>query len=107
MFQNRLEGLALALPAILFTATLFLLPVLVLLSEGFRVDDAWSLQGYADFISKPLNQTIFFRTLKLGFLVAGVSAIIGYATAFSIFHLKAKHAEEFRIATLLPSRYND
>ncbi|MGA1646734.1 MAG: ABC transporter permease, partial [bacterium] len=43
MFQNRLEGLVLALPAVLFTATLFLLPVLVLLSEGFRVDDAWSL----------------------------------------------------------------
>ena len=102
MFQNRIEGLALALPAILFTATLFLLPVLVLLSEGFRVDDAWSLQGYADFISKPLNQTVFFRTLKLGLLVAGVSAIIGYATAFAIYHLPLKHRGRIFGLVVLP-----
>tara|TARA_B100001093_G_C26622110_1_gene925083 strand:- start:135 stop:956 length:822 start_codon:yes stop_codon:yes gene_type:complete len=102
VFQNRIEGLVLAIPAILFTATLFLLPVLVLLSEGFRVDDAWSLQGYADFINKPLNQRVFFRTLKLGFFVAGVSAIIGYAIAFSIYHLPPKHRGRIFGLVVLP-----
>ena len=37
MFQNRAEGLALALPAALFAALVFLVPVVHLLSEGFRL----------------------------------------------------------------------
>ena len=90
MFQNNREGLALALPAALFTAALFLLPVGILLSEAFKVDGQWSLQGYIDFASKPLNQIVFLRTLKLGFLVAFVSAIIGYACAFCIVNLDGK-----------------
>ena len=89
MFQNRNEGLALALPAAIFTAAVFLLPVGILLSEAFQVDGNWSLAGYADFVSKPLNQRVFFRTLKLGFLVAATSAVIGYAAAFCIVNLDA------------------
>ena len=38
--------------------------------------------GLFEFFSKPLNQTVFFRTLKLGALVAGTAAIIGYAGSF-------------------------
>lgn len=91
MFQNNREGLALALPAAVFTALLFLLPVGILLSEAFKVDGSWSLQGYIDFASKPLNQTVFLRTLKLGALVAVVSAIIGYACAFCIVNLDGRH----------------
>ncbi|MBL1421240.1 MAG: ABC transporter permease [Alphaproteobacteria bacterium] len=90
MFQNRKEGFALALPAALFIGILFLLPVGILLSEAFQLDGGWSLQGYIDFISKPLNQTVFLRTLKLGFLVAAVSAVIGYASAFCIVNLDPK-----------------
>lgn len=90
MFQNNREGLALALPAAIFTALFFLLPVGFLLSEAFKVDGMWSMQGYIDFAVKPLNQTVFLRTLKLGFLVALVSAIIGYACAFSIVNLEGK-----------------
>ncbi|OUS07269.1 spermidine/putrescine ABC transporter permease [Rhodobacterales bacterium 52_120_T64] len=91
MFQNNREGLALALPAALFTAILFLLPVGLLLSEAFKIGGQWSLQGYVDFASKPLNQTVFLRTLKLGFLVALTSAIIGYACAFCIVNLDGKN----------------
>ena len=36
MFQNRAEALALALPAAVFATLVFLLPVAILLSEGFR-----------------------------------------------------------------------
>ncbi len=91
MFHNNREGLALALPAAVFTALLFLVPVGILLSEAFQVDGRWSLQGYVDFASKPLNQTVFLRTLKLGFLVALVSAVIGYACAFCIVNLDGRH----------------
>ncbi|MGB0966993.1 MAG: ABC transporter permease [Halocynthiibacter sp.] len=90
MFQSKNEGLALVLPAALFTAILFLLPVIILLSEAFTIDGEWSLQGYVDFAKSSLNQTVFLRTLKLGASVALVSAIIGYACAFCIINLDGK-----------------
>ncbi len=102
MFQNNKEGLALALPAAIFTATLFLFPVGILLSEAFQVDGNWSLQGYIDFAKKPLNQIVFLRTLKLGFLVAFTSAIIGYACAFCIVNLDGKHRGRIFGLVVLP-----
>jgi putative spermidine/putrescine transport system permease protein len=88
MFLNRREGLALAAPAALFIFLVFLAPVGVLLSIAFQTEAGeWSLQGYVDFFASPLNQTVFFRTLKLGVLVAGAAAVIGYAAAFCIVNL--------------------
>ena len=78
------------MPAAIFAMLLFLVPVTILLSEAFRLDGNWSVQGYIDFFSKPLNQVVFLRTLKLGVLVAGTSAVIGYAAAFCIVNLPAK-----------------
>lgn len=90
MFLDRREGLALALPAALFTFLVFLVPVGILLSVAFQSESgAWSFEGYIDFFSKPLNQVVFFRTLKLGFLVVVTAAVIGYAAAFSIVNLPA------------------
>lgn len=87
MFLDTREGLALALPAAFFALLLFLAPVVILLSEGFQSDAGWTLNGYIDFFSKPLNRTVFLRTLKLGVLVAGTAAVIGYASAFCIVNL--------------------
>lgn len=87
MFLNPRIGLALALPAVLFCVLVFLVPVAILLSEAFQTDGRWSLNGYLEFFSKPLNQTVFWRTLKLGALVTVASAVIGYAAAFCIVNL--------------------
>ncbi|MGE6740421.1 ABC transporter permease [Allorhizobium pseudoryzae] len=87
MFQNRAEGLALALPAALFAALVFLVPVVLLLSEGFRNADQWTISAYVDFFSQPLNRAVFLRTLKLSALVTLVAAVIGYATAYAIVSL--------------------
>ena len=47
MFQNRAEAFALALPAAIFAAAVFLVPVLILLSDGFRsLDGSWTLAAY-------------------------------------------------------------
>lgn len=89
MFQNRKEALALALPAALFAATVFLVPVVLLLSEGFRAPGHWSISAYIDFFASPLNRTVFLRTLKLGFLVTAVAAVLGYAAAYAIVTLPA------------------
>ena len=90
MFLNRSEGLALALPAALFTTMVFLVPVAILLSIAFQDGaGAFSLQGYVDFFAQPLNRSVFLRTLKLGILVAGTAAVIGYAAAFCSVNLPA------------------
>jgi putative spermidine/putrescine transport system permease protein len=88
MFHNKTEAWALALPAAVFAAAVFLLPVILLLSEGFRSAEGWTFAAYADFFSQPLNQTVFWRTLRLGAVVTVVSAVIGYAAAFAIVNLK-------------------
>lgn len=84
MFQSRTEALMLALPAALFAAVVFLVPVVIFLTEGFRSADGWSLAAYAEFFSLPLNRAVFWRTLKLGLEVTATSAVIGYAAAFAI-----------------------
>ncbi|MBF9231929.1 ABC transporter permease [Microvirga alba] len=90
MFQNRAEALALALPAALFAAVVFIAPVVILLSEGMRNAEGWSLASYVAFFTTPLNLTVFIRTLKLGAMVTVVAAIIGYATALCIVNLPPK-----------------
>ena len=91
MFQNRAEALALAIPAALFAAVVFLVPVVMLLSEGFHAPTgAWSVAAYATFFSETLNRTVFLRTLRLGLEVTAVSAVIGYAAAFAIVNLPPK-----------------
>ncbi len=75
------------LPATLFAALVFIVPVSILLSEAFRVDGRWSLSAYIEFFSKPLNRTVFLRTLKLGALVTITSGVVGYAAAFCIVNL--------------------
>ncbi|RVO04972.1 ABC transporter permease, partial [Sinorhizobium meliloti] len=90
MFHNRAEALALALPAAVFAAVVFLAPVVILLAEGFRHVDGWSVSAYSGFLSDPLNRTVFLRTLRLGAAVTVVAAVIGYAAAFAIVNLPPK-----------------
>lgn len=87
MFHNRMEALALALPAAIFAAVVFLVPVVLLLSEGFRNTDGWTLSAFTGFFSEPLNRTVFLRTLRLGAILTVVSAVIGYAAAYAIVSL--------------------
>ena len=89
MFNNRTEAMLLALPAALFAALVFLVPVILLLSEGFRSTEGWTIAPWLDFFSEPMNRTVFWRTLKLGLQVTIVAAIIGYATAWAIVALPA------------------
>ncbi|MDK1493586.1 ABC transporter permease [Sinorhizobium sp. 7-81] len=90
MFHSRAEALALALPAAVFAAVIFLAPVVILLSEGLRNADSWTISAYTGFLSDPLNRTVFLRTLKLGAMVTALAAVIGYAAAFAIVNLPAK-----------------
>lgn len=91
MFHNRSEALLLAIPAALFAAVVFLVPVVMLLTEGFH-DPAgdWSIGAYTAFFSETLNRTVFLRTLRLGLEVTAAAVVIGYAAALAIVHLPPK-----------------
>ncbi len=102
MRTNRAEALALVLPAALFATAIFLVPVGILLSEAFRSGGTWSVDAYFEFFSQPLNQTVFFRTLKLGVLVTAVSAVIGYVAAFCIVGLEPRNRGRIFGLVVLP-----
>ncbi|MGD9480140.1 UNVERIFIED_ORG: ABC transporter permease (plasmid) [Roseateles sp. XES5] len=87
MFQNRAEALALALPAAVFATVIFLVPVVIVLAEGFHSPAGWTFSAYTSFFSEPLNRLVLVRTFKLGLAVTLVSAVIGYAAAFAIVNL--------------------
>lgn len=84
MFDSRAIGLGLILPALLFIVVGFLLPVGVLLGGSFRIGGGWTFDAYTRFFAEPLNQEVFWRTLRLGFWVTLVSAVLGYIAAFAI-----------------------
>lgn len=102
MFQNRAEAIALVLPAAIFAGAVFLVPVVILLSEGFRTGDSWTLQAYVDFFSQSLNQAVFLRTLKLAAMVTAVAAVIGYAATFAIVNLPPKGKGRITGLVVLP-----
>ncbi|MBX2832941.1 MAG: ABC transporter permease [Rhodospirillales bacterium] len=102
MFQNRAEAFALVLPAAIFAGAVFLVPVVILLSEGFRSGDSWTIQAYIDFFSQSLNQAVFLRTLKLAAMVTAAAAVIGYAAAFAIVNLPPKGKGRITGLVVLP-----
>jgi len=87
MFNSRLTPIALVAPAALFIVFAFLAPVFVLLGQSFQSEAGLSLVNYARFFSDPLSLTVLWRTVRLGLLVTGVAAVIGYIAALAIVDL--------------------
>lgn len=102
MFQNRTEALMLALPAALFAGVVFLVPVILLLSESFQGSGGWSFSAYSAFFSEALNRTVFWRTLKLGLEVTAAAAVLGYAAAYAIVSLPANSKGRMIGLVMLP-----
>jgi putative spermidine/putrescine transport system permease protein len=103
LFGSRSVGLSLTLPAAIFAAALFLVPVAILLSEGFTgADGGFSISPYVDFFADPRYRAVFWRTLKLGALVTAVSAVLGYIVAYAIVTLPPKSRSRVFGLLILP-----
>jgi putative spermidine/putrescine transport system permease protein len=87
MFESRTEAAALLLPATVFAALVFLVPVAILLSEAFHPGGSWSLSAFTGFFALGLDRTVFFRTLRIASLVTVSAAVIGYVSAYAIVNL--------------------
>ena len=85
-------GLLLVLPALIFIVVCFLLPVLALLVDAFRVGDGmqWGVDRFIDFFSQEFNRTIFWRTLRIAALVTLASIILGYPAAQAVARVSPK-----------------
>ncbi len=84
MFEDRKIGMALALPAAVFVALAFLLPVGVLLSGSIQTPTGWSMALFAEFFNDPLSVEVMWRTVRLGAWVTLTSAVLGYVAALAI-----------------------
>jgi len=77
--------LVLILPALLSIGAFFLLPLgFILLESVYLGDKGVTLHQYFSYLSDPKFHTIFFRTLKFGLLVTGLSAILCYPASYAI-----------------------
>ena len=85
-------GLLLVLPALIFIVVCFLLPVLALLVDAFRVGDGmqWGVDRFIDFFSQEFNRTIFWRTLRIAALVTLAAILLGYPAAQAVARVSPK-----------------
>jgi len=93
-------GILLVTPALIFTVVCFLLPVLALLLDAFRVggpdsvDGAalhWGVDRFVAFFSEPLNRQVFMRTLRIAALVTLFSALLSYPAAQAIVRVSPRY----------------
>jgi len=92
--HKKWQGMLLLMPALIFTVLCFLLPVLALLLDAFRVDGPvahWSLERFVAFFAEPLNRQVFLRTLRIGALVTLVSALLSYPAAQAIVRVAPRY----------------
>lgn len=75
----------LALPGAGYLLIAFALPLLLLLSTSLRSEDgAFTLSGYAAFLSDGYSAVVVWNTLKIAVVVTGLCLLIGYPVAFAM-----------------------
>ena len=88
MFSDKRIGYLLATPALLLVLLAFVWPIGLLVAGAFQNDAGGpSLSRFTDFFADALNQSVFWRTVRLGLLVALASAVLGYAVALYLVSL--------------------
>lgn len=81
--RNRMPWWLLA-PALLFVGACFLAPVLALLADSLRVDQAWGLGNFTNFFADELHREVYWRTLRIATLATLVSAVLCYPAALAL-----------------------
>src|SRR5262249_14430981 len=83
--RERVDPVAwLALPAVIYLALVYALPLVMLLARGVMGPKGFTVEPLASFLSDPLNWQVIGNTLKIAALVTIVCLIIGYPTAFAL-----------------------
>lgn len=101
MSARRLAGAGmLSLPAVVYYAALFALPLGLLLADSVRDPSGWTAALYARFLSSPYNWAVIWRTLRVAGLCTLVCGAIGYPAAFALAATRGR-VQSVLIGTLL------
>ncbi|UUV17000.1 iron ABC transporter permease [Fusobacteria bacterium ZRK30] len=79
-----------------------LVPLYNVLKESFTFKDAFSFENYKNAFGRSGNVVIILNTLKLGFITATLSLIIGFFFAYSTSYMKIKGKKIFDFIAMLP-----
>lgn len=100
--MNRSRVGLLSLPASMYYAVLFALPILVLLAESFRSPAGFTFDHYARFFTSAYNWGVIGRTLRLAALCTLICTLIGYPAAFALAATRGRLQSLLIAALLLP-----
>ncbi|HEY5796617.1 MAG TPA: ABC transporter permease [Bosea sp. (in: a-proteobacteria)] len=92
----------LALPAVLYLAIIYGVPLLVLLGRSIMVGGMPSLTPFAGFLSDPFNWTVICNTVRIAVLVTLVCLVIGYPTALALARAGGIAQALILVAIILP-----
>jgi putative spermidine/putrescine transport system permease protein len=85
-------GVLLILPALIFIVLCFLLPIVVMLLDAFRLESrAWGFGRFVAFFSQDLNRQVFWRTLRIASMVTLAAAVLGYPAAQAVVRVSPRY----------------
>ncbi|MCS5422769.1 MULTISPECIES: ABC transporter permease [Psychrilyobacter] len=79
-----------------------LVPLYNVLKESFTFKETFSFENYKNAFGRSGNVAIILNTLKLGFITATLSLIIGFFFAYSTSYMKIKGKKIFDFIAMLP-----
>lgn len=79
-----------------------LVPLYNVLKESLTLKGAFSFENYKNAFGRSGNVTIILNTLKLGFVTATLSLIIGFFFAYTTSYMKIKGKKIFDFIAMLP-----
>lgn len=100
---RRLDPVVLlALPAVLYLAIVYGVPLLVLLGRSIMVGGVPSLAPFVGFLSDPFSWTVIWNTVRIAVLVTLVCLVIGYPTALALARAGGVAQALILVAIILP-----
>ncbi len=82
------KAFILSAPALVVLVAFFVVPLALTLVESLRDGGGWTLERYASVLSQRSFRVALVRSLKLGALVTGIAALVGYPAAYAISKLE-------------------
>ncbi len=94
--------LLLALPAVLYLALVYGVPLLMLLGRSIMSGGVPSLAPFIGFLSDPFSWTVIGNTLRIAVLVTLLCLLIGYPTALALARARGAAQALILVAIILP-----
>jgi putative spermidine/putrescine transport system permease protein len=92
----------LTVPALVWLALIYALPLVLLLAQSLRGADGRFLGAYIDFFADPLQRAILWRTLRVALLITALALLIAWPTAAVMRRASGIWQTIFLVAMVLP-----